>query len=46
MDLEETLRNEITRLEFIWDLIEESGCKDKRIVIDYLDKLNEISCRN
>lgn len=33
-------------LEELWKMIEKAGMKDEQFVLDWLDKVNEISVRN
>lgn len=41
-----TCQATINVLEEVWRMIEKAGMKDEQFVLDWLDKLNEISIRN
>jgi len=43
---EQVLNGELTYLNGLWDLIKRNNLENEQFVLDWLDKLNEISVKN
>ena len=46
MYIEDLCAASINELEALWKIILENGLQNEQYVLDFLDKLNEISVRN